>query len=47
MKSDMQELYQQVILEHNRKPRNFKKLEPASHQAEGLTPCAGITCTST
>ena len=35
------ELYQQVILEHNRKPRNFKKLEHASHQAEGYNPLCG------
>jgi nitrogen fixation protein NifU and related proteins len=36
-----QELYQQVILDHNRKPRNFKKLEPCSHKAEGFNPLCG------
>ena len=35
------ELYQQVILEHNKKPRNFKKLEPCSHEAEGYNPLCG------
>ena len=35
------DLYQQVILEHNKKPRNFCKLEPASHSAEGFNPLCG------
>ncbi len=35
------ELYQQVILEHNRKPRNFLKLDPCSHHAEGYNPLCG------
>jgi nitrogen fixation NifU-like protein len=35
------DLYQQVILEHNRKPRNFRKLEVATHQAEGFNPLCG------
>ena len=35
------ELYQQTILEHNRNPRNFKKLEGASHVAEGYNPLCG------
>ena len=39
--SDPRELYQQVILEHNRKPRNFGKLEPCSHHAHGLNPLCG------
>ena len=36
-----EELYQQVILEHNRKPRNFKVLEPHTHAAEGYNPLCG------
>jgi len=36
-----QELYQQVILDHNRKPRNFHKIEPCSHKAEGFNPLCG------
>lgn len=39
--SDPRELYQQVILEHNRKPRNFGKLEPCTHHAEGHNPLCG------
>ena len=35
------ELYLQVILEHNKKPRNFKKLENANHNAEGYNPLCG------
>ena len=35
------ELYQQTILEHNRSPRNFKKLEGATHVAEGYNPLCG------
>ena len=36
-----EELYQQTILEHNRSPRNFKKLEGATHLAEGYNPLCG------
>jgi nitrogen fixation NifU-like protein len=36
-----EELYQQTILEHNRNPRNFGKLEGATHQAEGYNPLCG------
>ncbi len=39
--SDPRELYQQVILEHNKKPRNFGKLEPCTHRAEGHNPLCG------
>jgi len=35
------QLYQEVILDHNRKPRNFGKLANASHHAEGLNPLCG------
>lgn len=35
------ELYQQVILEHNKKPRNFHKMENATHFAEGYNPLCG------
>ena len=35
------ELYQQTILEHNRSPRNFKKLESPTHKAEGYNPLCG------
>lgn len=39
--SDPRELYQQVIIEHNKKPRNFGDLEPCTHQAHGLNPLCG------
>ncbi len=39
--SDPRELYQQVILEHNKKPRNFGKLEACTHHAEGHNPLCG------
>ncbi len=39
--SELSELYQQVILDHNKKPRNFKKLETANHSAEGFNPLCG------
>jgi nitrogen fixation NifU-like protein len=39
--SDPRELYQQVILEHNKKPRNFGKLDPCTHHAQGLNPLCG------
>jgi len=35
------ELYQQVILEHNKNPRNFKKLGDPTHTAEGYNPLCG------
>ncbi len=35
------ELYQQTIIEHNRHPRNFRKIEGATHAAEGYNPLCG------
>ncbi len=39
--SDISELYQQVILDHNKKPRNFRKLESANREQEGYNPLCG------
>jgi nitrogen fixation NifU-like protein len=39
--SELSELYQQVILDHNKKPRNFKQLEGANRVAEGFNPLCG------
>ncbi|HEY6803585.1 MAG TPA: SUF system NifU family Fe-S cluster assembly protein [Pyrinomonadaceae bacterium] len=39
--SELSELYQQVILDHNKKPRNFRKIEKPSHTAEGHNPLCG------
>jgi nitrogen fixation NifU-like protein len=41
MTLDMRELYQEAILDHNRKPRNFRKLEGTSRTAEGYNPLCG------
>ncbi len=35
------ELYQQTILDHNKNPRNFRKIEGATHIAEGYNPLCG------
>jgi nitrogen fixation protein NifU and related proteins len=39
--SDLSELYQEVILDHNKRPRNFRVLESPTHQAEGYNPLCG------
>ena len=40
MNAELQELYQDVILDHNRRPRNFRALQPA-RTAEGFNPLCG------
>jgi nitrogen fixation NifU-like protein len=39
--ADPKALYQEVILDHNRKPRNYGALAHASHHAEGHNPLCG------
>lgn len=39
--SDLRDLYQEVVLDHNRRPRNFRKIEPASRRANGYNPLCG------
>ena len=39
--SDLRELYQQVILDHNKNPRNFKELPNAQRRVEGFNPLCG------
>jgi nitrogen fixation NifU-like protein len=39
--SQLSDLYQEVILDHNKRPRNYRVLENASHQAEGYNPLCG------
>ena len=41
MSTDLRDLYQQVILDHNRSPRNFKQLPEANHSAKGDNPLCG------
>ena len=39
--SQSKQLYQEVILDHNRKPRNWGTLADATHHAEGVNPLCG------
>lgn len=39
--SDTEALYQELILEHNRKPRNFREIENADRKIEGRNPLCG------
>lgn len=39
--TDTRELYQQIILDHNRNPRNFRIIETPSSHAEGNNPLCG------
>lgn len=41
MTPELRDLYQEVVLEHARKPRNFRRLENATHRAEGVNPLCG------
>ncbi len=39
--SELSDLYQEVILEHNRKPRNFREIVDADQYADGKNPLCG------
>jgi nitrogen fixation NifU-like protein len=39
--SELADLYQEVVLDHGKRPRNFGPLEGATHHAEGLNPLCG------
>ena len=39
--SELDDLYQEVILDHNKKPRNYHRLDDANRQAEGFNPLCG------
>ena len=39
--SDLRELYQQVILDHNKSPRNFRELSSPTSRVEGYNPLCG------
>lgn len=39
--ADLADLYQQLIIDHNRNPRNFRRLDRANRQAEGNNPLCG------
>src|SRR6185436_16167508 len=39
--SELTDLYQEVILDHNRRPHNFRVIDPASAKQEGYNPLCG------
>ena len=39
--TDLSDLYQQIIVDHNRSPRNFKRLSHPTRDAEGANPLCG------
>jgi len=39
--ADLRELYQELILEHNNAPRNYRELPAATHKVEGYNPLCG------
>jgi nitrogen fixation protein NifU and related proteins len=43
--SDLRELYQEVILDHAKRPRNFRELPEANRKAEGYNPLCGDKAT--
>lgn len=43
--ADLRDLYQEVILEHSKAPRNFREVPAAERKAEGFNPLCGDRCT--
>ena len=43
--SELEELYQEIIMQHNRKPLNFRSLERPDRSADGFNPFCGDTIT--
>jgi len=43
--AELGDLYQEVILEHSKAPRNFRRPSSANHEAEGYNPLCGDRCT--
>jgi nitrogen fixation NifU-like protein len=41
MSDDLEDLYQDIILDHNRRPRNSREMVDATHNAEGVNPLCG------
>jgi len=39
--SDLRDLYQEVILDHNKRPRNFRIISQPTHKADGVNPLCG------
>jgi nitrogen fixation NifU-like protein len=38
---DLSDLYQEIIIDHNRAPRNFRRIDAATHHADGFNPLCG------
>jgi nitrogen fixation NifU-like protein len=38
---EIADLYQEMVVDHSRRPRNFRRLENVTHQAEGFNPLCG------
>ena len=45
MMSDLDELYQELIMDHNRRPRNFRRVDDHDREANGYNPFCGDTVT--
>ena len=43
--AELRDLYQEVILEHSKAPRNFRELDEPAAKAEGYNPLCGDRCT--
>ncbi len=43
--SELRDLYQEVILDHNKRPRNFREIEDADKRADGHNPLCGDSLT--
>ena len=43
--TELDDLYQEIVMEHNLKPRNFRVLEDANHTGEGFNPFCGDVIT--
>ena len=39
--NEMEELYREIILDHNKRPRNYRRMEGATHHADGHNPLCG------
>jgi nitrogen fixation NifU-like protein len=47
MSSELQDLYQEVVLDHGKRPRNFREVEGANHRSQGHNPLCGDQITVT
>ncbi len=44
MSGELGELYQEIILEHSKAPRNYRRPDSANHEADGYNPLCGDRC---